>query len=171
VEGGAMIKNEKGDTQMDATNVIEASPADDREWSLVTVTHKGTVSILRNLDTYTAREAYKRLRPDKRPEKIIWPACGGLSWSGGYSHSINENAIAKVEIIGPAGQDLDPWFGVAPRIVDLAAMHERDVAAGRAQCDICDDPVKREAAKEDRRRKELLKAVPLAFWLEDSNAC
>lgn len=155
---------------MDATNTAAGDPVpDDREWSLVAFTHNGKVSILKNLDTYTARETYKKLKPDECPKEYIWPACGQHTWSSG--RRIGGAEIDRVEIIGPAGQQLDPWQGVAPTVMNFAAEHEMDVQNGYMRCSTCSDPEKLEAAKEKQRRKDLLEAVPLAFWLEDSHAC
>lgn len=94
---------------------------DNRKWSLVCETRLGKVSILRDLSTPEARETYKRLKPDTRPEKHIWPedrnsAIG--TWSMGRSYGPTDDWLDKVHIISHDGSELEPWHGVEPKIID-----------------------------------------------------
>lgn len=92
-------------------------------WHLMVTTCDGKVSMLRNLDAPTARQAYQRLQPRDRPVKYINQ--GDLtSWSGG-SWSSSGSDVGKVDILGPQGVSLDPWRDAEPRIVDLAPEAER----------------------------------------------
>ncbi len=94
-----------------------------KEWHLVCITRKGKVSMLSNLDLRTARETYKRLLPGERPEKRVFPdcqKCGEHEWSwGGWCSGGDGDRLEKVEVVGPEGEKLDPWFGVEPRIIDM----------------------------------------------------
>lgn len=95
------------------------------DWHLVCVTRHGKVSILKNLDLRTARETYKTLMPDERPETYKYPDCDecrrfGAIRYGGFTSSSDRDCLKRVEAIGPEGEDLDPWFGVEPRLVDLS---------------------------------------------------
>lgn len=88
-------------------------------WHLMTVTYGGKVSILRNLDAPTARQAYQRLQPDSRPREYInYPEGNLISWA--QVRSVRDEGIDKVHILGPEGVDLDPWRGVEPIVVDLS---------------------------------------------------
>ncbi len=107
------------------TKPVSRSRKPKLEWTLVCVTQKGSVSMLRDLDLYTARETYKRLRPYEYPREHIFPDCEecgryGWSWSGGgATYSSNDDRLDKVEVIGPPGKNLDPWHGVEPAIIDM----------------------------------------------------
>lgn len=110
-------------------------PAEKREWHLVCVTRKGKVSMLQNLTLTMARETYKRLRPDERPERHIWPEecveCGNSGswvWSCGYGYTSSGDGLERVDVIGPPGKQLDPWHGVKPIVIDMTY---------RAQCGRC----------------------------------
>lgn len=94
-------------------------------WNLICITRKGKVSMLRDLDLYTARETYKRLRPESYPVSYKFPDCekcagGGWCWStsSGF-YSSDDDGLDRVEIVGPPGENLDPWHGVEPRIRDM----------------------------------------------------
>ena len=113
------------------------------DWHLVCITRKGQVSMLKNLDLRTARETYKRLLPDTRPVEYIRTECRSYSGVWGYgsqmfsSSSCDDDGLEKVEIIGPDGVELDPWHGVAPKVVDQRASHENGVRHGLIQCEDC----------------------------------
>ncbi|WP_066120517.1 hypothetical protein [Blastomonas sp. CCH2-A2] len=122
---------------MTADNTISCDEATDRNlWHLVCQTRLGRVSILKNLDTETARLTYQRLRPDEHPEEYIYPqsfyetgSWSGCSFGRSRSYSANDDWLEKVHVIGPPGAKLDPWAGVAPRIVDLRTPEERAAEA------------------------------------------
>lgn len=89
-------------------------------WHILVVTRGGKVSILKNLDAPTARQAYRSLKPDSRPVEFNnWPENGSWQSSGGFRPS-SDGDIVRVEILGPEGAELDPWRGVEPRVIDLA---------------------------------------------------
>jgi hypothetical protein len=83
--------------------------------------------MLRDLTLYEAREAYKRLRPDDHPKSYVFSDCecgkNGWSWGGfGRSYGPHDDWLEKISVIGPNGanlKELDPWFGVAPCMVDM----------------------------------------------------
>ncbi len=97
-------------------------------WHLLVLTQGGRVSILKNLDAPTARQAYQRMMPDSRPRKYINPPepkgglSGGISW-GGYSRVISDSDLRSVDILGPEGAELNPWRGAEPIVVDLSQKH------------------------------------------------
>jgi hypothetical protein len=98
-----------------------------KAWHLVCITRLGKVSMLRDLDLVTARETYKRLRGEDHPKQYVFSDCKcgkyGWSWIGdGGSYGPHDDWLEKVEVIGPQGkslEDLDPWHGVAPHIIDM----------------------------------------------------
>lgn len=98
-------------------------PDAEGEWHLVCITRKGKVSMLKNLDLRTARETYKRLLPSTYPvDHRFCEICdkesgGSWSWGGGYCSSSDSDRLEKVEALGPEGVKLDPWHGVAPRVI------------------------------------------------------
>lgn len=74
-------------------------------WHILTTTRGGTVSILKNLDAPTARQARSRLEPVYRE---------GI-------HYVNDGDIAVVQVLGPEGQYLSQrdveeakWDNAAP---------------------------------------------------------
>lgn len=95
----------------------------DKCWHLMITTEGGKVSMLQNLDAPTARQAYQKLLPDRRPVKYLnMPKSG---FTTGNWREVSDGDIRKVDILGPEGVDLDPWRGVEPRIIDLAPELER----------------------------------------------
>lgn len=91
-------------------------------WHIVSETRLGRISILKNLDEHTARETYKRLRPDDHPKTYI-PSKGSVDTTYSYvgnSYGANDDWLQKVHVIGPEGIELDPWAGVEPRVVNLS---------------------------------------------------
>ena len=86
-------------------------------WHILTVTHGGTVSILRNLDAPTARQAYRNLCPDERPTEYLNMPKGGFMTGG---RSLSNGTITQVHILGPEGAKLEPWRGVETLVIDLA---------------------------------------------------
>lgn len=96
-----------------------------KEWHLVCVTRKGKVSMLQNLTMTVARETYKRLRPGEHPEDHKFEKCKvtgekycQFSDRGGcWSYDSDDDHLDRVDIIGPLGKALDPWFGVEPRVI------------------------------------------------------
>lgn len=96
-------------------------------WHLMIRTHGGTVSVLQNLDAPSARQAYRRLQPDKHPVKYINTE-GMSSWSTGGSYMLSSGTVTAVDILGPEGAKLDPWRGVKPRIVDMGPERDRQKA-------------------------------------------
>lgn len=103
-------------------------------WHLMVRTRGGKVSIMKNLDAPTARQAYQRLCPDTHPvEYINLPEKGGMSWGDGLRYC-SDSDIERVSILGPEGADLDPWRGVEPRIIDMMPERKRqEEAAERAR--------------------------------------
>jgi hypothetical protein len=97
-------------------------------WHLLCITRLGKVSMLRDLTLYEAREAYKRLKPDTHPQKWVDPNCEkckelaqrqgfyGSSFVSCRSYGPHDDWLDKVEVIGPSGLALDPWYGVEPEI-------------------------------------------------------
>lgn len=96
-------------------------------WHIMTVSRGGTVSILKNLDAFSARECYKRLKPDSHPRQYInWvQQKRGLIAAGGW-RNCQDGDIVQVKIIGPEGAELDPWKGVPPKIIDLSIDREKE---------------------------------------------
>lgn len=122
-------------------------------WHLMTVTEGGTVSILRNLDAPTARQAYQRLRPDSRPTRGInmpdLPKNYGI-WSYGLSEA-SDGRVKTVEILGPEGAELQPWRGVPPLLQDMTATW----ATGHARYTGSEEDVmSMEDARELRKQRE-----------------
>lgn len=95
--------------------------ATDTCWHIKTVTENGTISLLRNLTADLARQTYRKLRPDEHPKKYVNAPDSGSFFLGGMSRIVRGGDIAHIHILGPEGTELDPWKGVAPRIVDVAA--------------------------------------------------
>lgn len=114
-------------------------------WHLMVTTLGGKVSMLQNLDAPTARQAYRRLRPDQHPKKFINKPEGGFSWSGGMRHC-SDGDIESVDILGPEGCELDPWRGVEPRIIDLEPERKRQEA-------------ERKRARKERERMAAMKTA------------
>lgn len=133
---------------------------DDRKWALVCVSKKAGVSILKDLDTYTARETYRRLCPDQAPREHIFPeeydgweeddALDEAEWLFrfphfhrinfrfgqalcGYSGSYDDRI--RIEVIGPEGEELDPWAGVDPIIHDYRTPRQKVGMEGKRQAE------------------------------------
>src|ERR1044072_1394313 len=70
------------------------------EWHLVCITKKGKVSILKNLDLRSAREAYKRLLPGTYPEDHQF--CAECSKESGglfnYSRGCDVSSLSGLDI-------------------------------------------------------------------------
>jgi hypothetical protein len=94
-------------------------------WHLLCRTEGGKVSILKNLDAPTARQAYRKLRPDTKPAKYLRRPKGGVGWSGGL-FQVSDSHIRSVDILGPEGVELDPWKGVEPDYFDLGHPRVKD---------------------------------------------
>jgi hypothetical protein len=108
-----------------------ADPEADACWHLLVTTEGGTVSILRNLDAPTARQAYKKLRPSSYPRSYInaSKSQAGIAYLGSsFSSGPPPSAIKSVDILGPEGAKLDPWKGVEPRVIDLSDERQRQSA-------------------------------------------
>lgn len=107
------------------SSISDDAATDPKRWHLIYQTRLGRVSILKNLDTRTARETYRRLKPDTRPKEYIYPTKedgyqgGGISYGHSFSMGSNDDRLSSVHVIAPAGKQLDPWKGVDPEIVDL----------------------------------------------------
>ncbi len=103
------------------------------DWHLVCVTRLGRVSILKNLDLRTARETYKKLRPEEYPEKVILSEddenneLHHFGW--GRTYGKDDDFLNEVHPIGPEGMELDPWHGVTPRVIDYRTEDEKIKAA------------------------------------------
>lgn len=89
-------------------------------WHLM-LTKGKTVSILKNLDAPTARQAYRVLMPHERPTTYVNIPDGCRGWSGGPYYS----DVSKVDILGPDGADLDPWRDVDTLVIDLS--HDAEI--------------------------------------------
>jgi len=101
-------------------------------WHILTVTRGGKVSMIKNLDAPTARQSYRRLRPDRHPKEYInIPESG--SWTRNSISHCSDSDIEKVDIIGPEGCELKPWEGVKPHIIDLAPERDRQKACKKEQ--------------------------------------
>lgn len=85
-------------------------------WHLLVRTRGGAVSILKNLDAPTARQAFQRLKPGTRPRRYINQT--REAWAYGAGH-VSEHEIDTVDILGPEGAQLDPWRGVEPLVIEL----------------------------------------------------
>lgn len=77
---------------------LEPSRAD---WTVMTKTHKGLVSILKGLTEQQARQAAQRLtptwrRPDYHPQN-------------GRMLSVSDGEITELEAWGPDGKNLEVW--------------------------------------------------------------
>lgn len=165
------------------------------EWHLVCITRNGKVSMLKNLDLFTARETYKKLLPGTHPKRHIWPECNiRSSWGFGRmtigSSRDDGDGLERVEVVGPEGVELDPWCGVEPRVIDHHEEHSQAIRQGRVECD-CTDKLKKvtrfdpmvgcevlvgyedfaqpQDDTDDTRLLKLYKEVPTAFWLEPTN--
>jgi len=97
-------------------------------WHLVCITRLCRVSMLKHLDLRTARETYKRLMPDEHPKDYKFPDCERCRYRGlnsvgfGRSYGPNDDWLERVDAIGPEGQELEPWKGVKPRLIDMSYM-------------------------------------------------
>lgn len=89
----------------------------DTVWHLLVRTRGGEISVIKNLDAPTARQAYRKLVPDERPKKYINTPPGG--WSFGWQVSSRREDVDTVDILGPEGAELDPWKGVEPLVIDV----------------------------------------------------
>lgn len=84
---------------------VKAADEGLRAWSLMTRTHKGVVSILRDLTLYECREAYQRLDPDYGQVIRSYEgrsSSGGFTMGGSYSDRIEQR-----EVFGPPGWEAD----------------------------------------------------------------
>lgn len=122
----ALTMDNREQRMREVTQTKKGTPRPKLEWHLICVTRLGKVSILKDLDLFTAREAYKRLQPDTRPKKYNLGKClrtgeeaGSFSHSYGWVSSFgkHDDWLEKVEAIGPSGLELDPWHGVQPRVI------------------------------------------------------
>jgi hypothetical protein len=96
-----------------------------RVWRILTKTHKGLVSIIKDLDAPTARQVYQRLKPEEHPKDYInLPKNESFGWCQGV-RTLRDNDITQVDVLGPENWYLDPWRGVTPRIIDMAPEVER----------------------------------------------
>lgn len=158
------------------------TPRPKLEWHLICITRLGKVSMLRDLDLFTARETYKRLRPEEHPEEWDIRKClrtgeKPTSWHGGFvmgsmgrSYGPHDDWLEKVEVVGPHGVKLDPWHGVPPHIRVM-----------RCQCGCEEDAIRFRVGEtktvrieecltlEEKQRRDLYRDVPTAFWLAPSD--
>jgi hypothetical protein len=96
-------------------------------WHILTVTEGGTVSILKNLNAPTARQAFQRLTPwrEHPVEYINVPQDEArVTYGRGYSYTVGKSDLRTIEVLGPEGCDLDPWRGYKRRVVDVGAERE-----------------------------------------------
>ena len=88
------------------------------EWHLLCTTNRGKVSILKNLDLDTARQAYRKLMPHTYPVKHINAEYASNCGYAECSYGEESEKLQKVDVLGPDGLELDPWFGFEPHVID-----------------------------------------------------
>lgn len=112
-------------------------------WHILTVTRGGVVSILQNMDAPTAREAYLRLCPNKRPVKYVngdrdatnaeisayFEADCRLRNGALVSSSSYDREFKTVSVLGPRDAELDHARDAKPTVIDVAPYIRRSQAA------------------------------------------
>lgn len=120
-------------------------------WHLLCRTYGGKVSIIKNLDAPSARQAYQKLLPRSHPERYLNPPKNGsINWGSGGCFGPSDNAIDRVDILGPEGVELDPWRGVEPHYYDLSQRHQHSNGPIR----LTPEEGRKLAAKEDAAQSE-----------------
>lgn len=75
-----------------------------RAWSLMTRSHGGMVSVLRDLTLAECRQTYERLDPWYGHHSVSYESEGGGSYSSG-GRSVNDGDIEVREVFGPSDWD------------------------------------------------------------------
>jgi len=100
-----------------------------KAWSLMTKSHKGVVSVIRDLTLADARQLYERLDPwyghhstqHSIHRDYLKPGVFGAV-SGGAGRSVSDGDIEVREVFGPPGWDrteVDAWGGEWPKITTI----------------------------------------------------